>query len=98
MWLTLFLLVLTVGDAVDAVLSRIAVWGPPLAGIATGAVACRVTYSDTVRTRVRTTVRALSALRLPGAPLKPLTCTDTCPDMSADMRPDMSGRRSDGGR
>jgi len=98
MWLTLFLLVLTVGDAVDAVLSRIAVWGPPLAGIATGAVACRVTYSDTVRTRVRTTVRALSALRLPGAPLKPLTCTDMCPDMSADMRPDVSGRRSDGGR
>lgn len=98
MWLTLFLLLLTVGDAVDAVLSRIAVWGPPLAGITTGAVACRLTYSDTVRTRVRTTVRTLSALRLPGAPLKPLTCTDTCPDMAADTRPDVSGCRSDGGR
>lgn len=98
MWLTFSFLMFTGVESVIAVLPRIWVWGPPLAGVATGAVACRVTYSDTVRTRVRTTVRTLSALCSQGAPLKPLTCTDTCPDMSADIRPDVSGHSSDGGR
>lgn len=97
MWLSLFLLWIDYGDALDVAVSCAGLWAPPLAGVPVGSAVSRLAYSDTARTGVRAVVRTLSALRLPGAPLKPLTCPDTCPGMSADMCPDVSGHRSDGG-
>jgi hypothetical protein len=96
MWLTLFLWWLSLAVAVDAVVSSVDVWGPRLAGLAVGAgLSCWL--PDFVRARVRNAVRTLSALCSQRTPLTPLTCPDTCPDMSADTCPDVSGRRSDGG-
>lgn len=97
MWLTLFCAWLDYSAAVEVAVSCAGVWAPPLAGVPVGTAVSRLAYSDTVRTCVRAVVRTLSAPYSPGAPLKPLTCTDKCPDMSADLCPDVSGHRSDGG-
>lgn len=97
MWLDLFFAWLSVGDAVATAVSSAGVWGPPVAGVATGAGLSRIPAPDIVRTLVRTAVRTLSALRSQRTPLKPLTCPDMCPDKSADTCPDVSGHRSDGG-
>jgi hypothetical protein len=92
MWLTLGLLWLEYAEAVSAAVDRVHWWGPPFAAIGAG-VALTRTLPDSVRARVRT----LSALRSQRGPLKPLTCPDTRPDMSADACPDVSGRGQDGG-
>lgn len=97
MWLNLFLAWLSLSHAVDVAVSSAGVWGPPLAGTATGAGLSRIPAPDIVRTLVRTAVRTLSALRSQRTPLAPLTCTDMCPDKFADTCPDVSGHRSDGG-
>ncbi|MEW2568413.1 hypothetical protein [Streptomyces sp. NPDC047070] len=86
-----FGLILGLGEGVAEVVDRASLWGP-LAVAAVLAITARP-LSDSVRTRART----LSALvRLDDRPNAP-TCTDTCPDTSVDMRPDMSGHRSTGG-
>ncbi|MFD0209190.1 hypothetical protein ACFVH9_08630 [Streptomyces hirsutus] len=90
--MTLHVVLLEVGLAVDEVLAGRGEWGPPLAVFATAAavVAAR---TDAVRTHVRTAVRTVSALRTAWPCMWPLTC----PDTSADGRPDVSGRDFEGG-
>ncbi|MGY3199813.1 hypothetical protein [Streptomyces sp. TE5632] len=88
--MTLHVVLLEAGLAVEEVLAAREEWGPPLAVLA-------MARTDTVRTRVRTAVRAVSALRTAWPCMWPLTCPDTRPDTSTDSRPDASGRNSEGG-
>lgn len=81
-----------------------AVWLPPVALAVVLITAGRVARADRTRTAVRRTVRAVRgtvravSARCPRrAPIPPLASVDTCPALSADTGPDVSGLPSDGG-
>ncbi|MDX3239756.1 hypothetical protein PV392_29540 [Streptomyces sp. ME03-5709C] len=90
-------LVFAYGAAVDSAIRTAPLWGPPVVLAAAGAAWWRLRPRGR-RRRVRTPQTPVpghedrtqdTAPQVPGGGA--LTCADTCPDVSVDTGPDMSG-------
>lgn len=87
--------------AVDFLAAVAPAWGALLVAVAVAAAWWRLRPTGrhrAPRTRVRDTVRTLADTRPDTTAGKALICADTCPDVSADHRPDASGHDGAGAR